>query len=103
MKMVGQITVGGQKFRAWNANEFSNLVTLILPAGTEVFKDNLWPLFLAQNGIDGGQHGTPRVVPLTKGARRLLVGVSEILAEKIRILGGKGALGLFTVIAHVSK
>ena len=100
--MVSEIDINGQKFRAWPANEFSHLATLILPPGSEVFGDDIWSLFLAQNDIKG-QHGTPRVLPLPKGSRRLLVGVTDILAEKIRILGGKGALGGFTVIAHASK
>ena len=71
-----------------------HLVTLILPRGSEVFQDNKWILFLAQNGIERGQHGSPRLQPIQNGLRRLLVGVDDILAAKIRSLEGKGALGL---------
>ena len=92
----------GQKVRAWRAEQFDNLATLILPAGTEVFKDNVWTLFMAQNTLEG-QHGKPRVLPLNKGMRRLLVGVSADLAAKIRNLGLKAPLGGYTVAVHVSK
>ena len=103
--MVSEIEINGQKFRARPANEFNHLATLILPLGSaEVFEDNVcWPLFLKQNRIEGGKHGTPRVVSLINGTRRLSVGVTDVLAENIRNLGGKGALGGFTVTAHVSK
>ena len=37
-----------------------------------------------------GQHGAPKVLPLTRGARRLLVGVSEPLAEKSAFWKAKG-------------
>ena len=103
VKMVRDININGQNFRVWPANEHLHLVTLILPPGSEIFGDNIWPLFLAQNGIDGGQHGTPKVVPLNKGTLKIFVGLSKILAAKIRSLGGRGALGGYTVTANVSK
>ena len=65
--MVAEIDTNGQRFRAWPANEFAHLVTLILPSGTEVF-DDVWTLFLAQNSITGyqGQHGAPKMLPSQK-------------------------------------
>ena len=103
-KMIKEINIDGQKFRAWPANEFSHFITLILPPGSEVFQDNIWPLFLAMNGIDGhGKHGTPRMAHINKGTKRLIVAVSEVLASKIRSLGGKGALGGYEVTFNVSK
>ena len=101
--MIGEIVRNGQRFKAWPSNEFQHLCTIILPPGSEVFQDNEWQLFLAQNGISGGQHGSPRVHPLQKGLRRLNVGVDNELAQKLRLLNNKGALGGFTVTSNVSK
>ena len=101
--MISKIEINGQCFKAWPLNEFPHLVTLILPQGTEIFEDNTWPLFLAQNGIKLREHGRPKVAPLTKGYRRLIVGASANLAKEIRKLEGKEALGGFTVTANVSK
>ena len=50
-----------------------------------------------------GKHGTPKIQPSNKGARRLLVEVENDLAIKIRKLGGKAALGGYTVSTHISN
>ena len=88
--MISKIEIGGMKFRAWPVNEFPHLATLIIPNGTEVFEDNtVWTLFIAQNGLHGGEHSNPKMIPLNKGLRRLIIGVSKTLVEKIRAMNGK--------------
>ena len=100
-KMVSEIVISGQSFRAWPPKEFEYLTTLILPKGTEVFKEP-WALFMGQNFLQG-KHGRPKIETLTNGVRKLQVEVDYDLAVKISKLGEKGALGYFTVTVQVSK
>ena len=100
-KMVEEIVINGQSFRAWPPKEFEYLTTLILPKGTEVFKEP-WALFMGQNFLQG-KHGRSKIENLTNGVRKLQVEVDYDLAVKIRKLGERGALGYFTVTVHVSR
>ena len=100
-KMVSEIVISGQSFRAWPPRDFEFLTTLILPRGTEVFKDP-WALFMGQNCLVG-KHGAPKIQLLDNGARKLEVEVDNDLAVKIQKLGEKIPLGCYSVMIHVSK
>ena len=98
--MIKEIFINGQCFQAWPEKEFEHLVTLILPRGTEIFKDP-WALFMGQNCLKG-KHSKPKIQNLNRGARNLQVEIDEDMAIKIRQFGGKAALGGYTVTINVT-
>ena len=97
--MIHETKIHGQEFRAWKTGEsiyYPYLATIVLPSGTEVFKDEeIWPLFIAQNGLkDLGIAGNPKFDSII---RMVSIRVSAELANAIQALGGKAGLGYFTV------
>ena len=100
--MISNIKINDMTFRAWQENEYANLVTLILPERTKMFKSNIWRLFLASNRLEG-KYSEPRTTDLKDGWRRLTCGVSDELAAMIRQLGGRAPLCGLSITAHCSK
>ena len=101
---IKKLDIKGQRFRAWKRGENSlpNLVTLILtPPIGRAFKDNeIWPLFMDQNMLDGGKFGPPKFYEGNKGHRVMKVPISNDLALQIRSLGGKASIGMHSIKAH---
>ena len=85
-------------FRAWKQGEygFSTLVTLVLPPGAlDMFpKDDIVPLLLKQNGLEGA-HSTPHFRSKDKGVSIVAMGIAPQLVNGIRALG---TLQIFIVI-----
>ena len=104
-KLISEVKIKGDVFKAWKEDEFPNLATLILPPGSKILKSDIWVLFLAQNGLSEfkGQYNKPRLVDLEKGWRKLSIGVASELASRIRALGGKAPLGTLSISAYCKK
>ena len=108
-KTVGDLTFNGKDFRAWRSEEqeYENLLTCILPKGVTEFFNNeeIMTIFMAQNGLNGiGEHGSPAFgIPDKKGIRKLTMGVSVELGDKIKSLGGHAGIGAFTAKTHIKK
>ena len=104
-KMVSDLKIDGQSFRAWRQLEYPHLCTLILPAGTKAFKGDIWQIFMGANGLEAfeNQHGPPKIQEMKKGTRKLCVGVSEALATKIKSFDGKAPLGMHSIKAVVNN
>ena len=107
VESIKELDIKGQRFRAWKRGENSlpNLVTLILtpPIGRAFKDDEIWPLFMAQNMLEGGKCGVPRFYQGNKGHRTMKVPISNDLALQIRSLGGKAAIGMHCIKVHCRK
>ena len=77
---------------------------MVLPPGAlDVFKkDNVVPLVLRQNGMDGS-HSVPRFRTKDKGVTIVTMGIAPSLVKGIRALGGRGGMGAMAIKINVRK
>ena len=109
IKMVGDIIINGQTFRAWcsGEQEYEEFLTCNLPKEVKDFFNNkeIMMIFMKQNGLNGiGEHGTPEFdFTDINGVTKLTMGVSSELGDKLRSLGGFLGIGAFSIKAHIEK
>ena len=96
----------GKTFKAWRRNEFGfpYLITVFLPAGTRVIKEEtILPMLVKQNGLEVEDLSNARfkVMEKHKNCRLLTFAANEKIVEKIKKLGEVAYLGLTKVKCYI--